>query len=143
VYKEREKGSGFYLLRRFVPKEFFWTGAGQSEDVVPKLPSYVDIASVAEPVESASAATAGGSEQTKHTLHVLVEAEGSTGRYYCVGAGKFVYPLILYADNLPRSTKRYLEILWTGRTETDFGEACFRVRLLTEDDGDGLVGGVS
>ena len=143
VYQEREKGSGFYLLRRFVPKEFFWTGSAQSKDVVPKLPSYVDIASIAEPVESASASVTSGTEQPKHALHILIEAEGTTGRYFCVGVGKFIYPLILYADNLPRPTKRYVEILWTGKAASDFGDACFDVRLLNEDEGYDLVGGAS
>lgn len=143
IYKQRDQGSSFYLLKRFVPKEFYWTGGNQREDVVPKLPSYINVASITEPIESASASGEGETSRLKFALHILVEAEGSTGRFYCAGTGRIVCPVITYSDNLPTSSKLYLEMLWTGKSDSEFDDAHFQVRLLSEDEGNKLVGGVS
>ncbi len=141
VHKARAGGAGFYELKKFVPKQFFWTTKDQRLDVVPKIPSYVSIAEISEP----SPSVAGGGVVTPATasicLQILVEAEGIKGRFFRVENGKTIIPVMLYADNLPRASKHYVEICWSGKSINEFSPSNFQICLLNEKQGNAIIGG--
>jgi hypothetical protein len=141
VHRQRAGGAGFYELKQFVPKQFFWTSREQRLDVVPKIPSYVNIAEISEPSPSVKGTGGAAILTQKECLQILVEAEGVKGRFFRVENGKVILPAILYADNLPHPIKQFLEISWSGTCVKDFSPSKFQVRLLDEKQGNALLGG--
>lgn len=141
VLREMAGGKEFYTLKEFVPLQFYWTTKSQTTDVVPKLPSYLNIAEISIQEESVSGTTSGTTLLPNFTLQVQVEAEGIKGRFFRVDKGKIILPIIVHADNLPRSIKKYIEICWRGDSVEDFTPEKFQIRLLNETEGKRLTGG--
>lgn len=141
VLREKAGGKEFYTLREFVPLQFYWTTKSQTTDVVPKLLSYLNIAEVSISEESVSGNASNITRSPDFTLQVQVEAEGIKGRFFRVDKGKIILPIIVHADNLPRSIKKYVEICWRGNSEADFTPEKFQIRVLNEAEGMRLVGG--
>jgi len=142
VYRQRAGGAGFYELKKFVPKQFFWTSREQRLDVAPKIPSYVNIAEISEPSPSVKGTGGVAAGLQSECLQILIEAEGVKGRFFRVENGKVILPVILYADNLPRPIKQFVEICWNGACVKDFSLDKFQVRMLDEKQGNALLGGV-
>jgi hypothetical protein len=143
LHRQRAGGAGFYELKKFVPKQFFWTSREQRLDVAPKIPSYVNIAEISEPSTSVKGTGGPAAAVQTECLQILIEAEGVKGRFFRVENGKVVLPAILYADNLPRPIKHFVEISWNGTCVKDFSPEKFQVRLIDEKQGESLIGGVA
>jgi len=141
VHRQRAGGAGFYELKKFVPKQFFWTTREQRLDVAPNIPSYVNIAEISEPSPTVKGTDTGTTVERNDCLQILIEAEGVKGRYFRVENGKVILPAILYADNLPRPTKYFVEICWNGICVNDFSPDKFQVRLLDDAQGNNQLGG--
>jgi len=139
VFRERIGGAGFYELKKFVPKQFFWTSKDQTYNIVRELPAYINIAEISDPSQATPATQTGTTTVSNNCLQILVEAEGVKGRFYRVENGKILIPIIIYADNIPRPQKQYVEIYWNGVCIGDFSSANFQVRLLSENQGNSLV----
>ena len=139
VFRERPGGAGFYELKKFVPKQFFWTSKNQAYNIVRELPAYINIAEISDPSQTTAATQTGTTTVSHNCLQILVETEGAKGRFYRVENGKILIPIIIYADNIPRPQKQYVEIYWNGECIGDFSSASFKVRLLSENEGNSLV----
>jgi len=141
VNKERAGGAGYFPLRKFVPKQFVWTSKELRVDVAPQIPSYVNVAEISEATASVAGGGGVGPGTPSECLQILIEAEGVKGRFFRVENGKFLIPVVFYADNLPRALKSYLEICWRGAKVEDFSPANFQIRLLDRTQGDVILGG--
>jgi hypothetical protein len=128
-------------LKNFVPSPFLWTIGAQKVDIVPKLPTFLRLAEIAEPAQPSMAIAKTSSVRTGDCLFVLLEVEGVTGRFFCAESGKFLIPVVVYADNLTRPIKRFVEIYWTGVACSDVRNSNFAIRLLSEREGMELTGG--
>jgi hypothetical protein len=141
VHRRNAGGVGFYELKNFVPKQFFWTSRDQRLDVIPHISSYVNIAEISESLPSSPGPPGAGAAAQHECLKIMIEADGIKGRYFCIENGTIALPIILYADNLPRPIKKYVEISWGGACVTDFSPDKFQIRLLGEEQGKALLGG--
>ncbi len=142
VFRERTGGAGFYILKKFVPKQFFWTSKDQAYNIVPDLPAYLNIAEISDPSQTVPATQTGTTTVSHNCLQILIEAEEVRGRFFRVENGKILIPIIMYADNIPRPQKQYIEIYWNGTCIGDFSPANFQLRLLSENQGDSMVRGL-
>ena len=141
VHRQRDVGSGFYELKKFVPKQFFWTTRDQRLDVTPKIPSYLSIAEISEPTQSVSGNDQNLTVSQERCLQIRIEAEGVKGRFYRVKNGKILFPAIFYTDNLPKPIMHYIEICWNGTSVDSFSAENFQIQLLSEKAGKELLGG--
>lgn len=141
ILREKAGGKEFYILKEFVPLQFYWTTKSQTADIMPKLPSFLNIAEISVPDESVSSTQGGTISSEGYYLQVQIEAEGVKGRFFRVDKGKIMVPILVHADNLQRSIKKYVEICWRGNTVADFTPDNFQIRILNEAEGMQIVGG--
>ncbi len=143
VLREKAGGNEFFPLREFVPLQFYWTTKSQKADIVPHLPSFLNIAELSIPEEPSIGKESGRALSPGFMLQVQIEAEGVKGRFFRVEKGTIVIPIILHADNLPRSMIEYVKICWQGESEKDLTPEKFQIKLLKKAEGNRLVGGAS
>jgi len=138
IYKQREGTGDMYLSKEFIPRPCLWDGEQKTQDLLPKIPTYVFAARIAEKGEMVAEDSP---TQTAPSCSLFIMIEERKGVFLEVGHGKHVFPIVLYADNIPKPVKRYLEIFWNGKTAEQTDKAHFNIQLHTETQFKKILGG--
>ena len=140
VFKQRPGSNDYYAHKEFVPRSLYWASKKQTTDLLPQLPEYLVVARIKEEEVSTSSNPTGPERQQSYGVQVTVEAEGVTGRFIFLDKGKFLLPLLVYADNLREFEHRYLELFWDGTKPSDLTDEHFNIKLLSKNEGEKLLG---
>ena len=133
-FKQRPRTDDFFE-KEFVPRAFYWENKQQKTDLLPNLPEYLVVARIKEEELSTSSGEAGARRIQSYGLQVALEAEGVKGKFLFMDKGKVLLPLLIYADNVPKNQKYFLELFWDGMNPGDMGAEHFSIKLLSEADG--------
>jgi hypothetical protein len=140
IHKQRQGGNDYFVYKEFVPRSLYWANAKQTLDLLPQLPEYLVVARIKEEEISTSSEQADAQRRQSYGVQVTVEAEGVQGRFVFLDKGKFLLPLLIYADNLRGFEHRYLELFWDGTKPSDLTDEHFNIKLLTKAEGEKLLG---
>jgi hypothetical protein len=98
------------------------------------------VARIKEEELPTSSGEAGARRVQSYGLQVALEAEGVKGKFLFMDKGKVLLPLLIYADNVPKFRKCFLELFWDGTGPGDMGAEHFSIKLLSEADGVRVMG---
>lgn len=138
LYEQRAGAGDMFLAKEFIPRPCLWDNEQKTQDLLPKIPTYVFVARISEKGEMA---TEDSSTSSSRTCALYIMIEERKGVFLEVAEGKHIFPLALYADNISKPVKRYLEIFWDGKTPSDTCKAHFNIQLHTESEFQTIMGG--
>lgn len=140
IYEQRAGSGDMYLSKEFIPRACLWDGEQKAQDLLPKIPTYVFVARIEEKGEMA---TENSGSQNTPACSLFIMIEERKGVFLEVGHGKHIMPIVIYADNISKPVKKYLEIFWNGRSAKETDKAHFNIQLHTETQFKKLIGGAS
>jgi hypothetical protein len=138
IYEKRKANDSFCLFKKMMPTQFEWDASGSKKIIVPKIPGYLEVAKIQKDYTLSS--NPNSAKNTKITepnseLFISINAPNQNkGIQLKLGQGTFILPVIIYADNLSRPAKYFVEIYWMGKDHKKYEASDFYVKLLSEKE---------
>lgn len=140
IYLQRKSTNEFYKDKEFVPTELFWTNEKRTQDVLPKIPTYIIVAKIDEKTTVGSQTSSISNGDPSYSLYVWAEAYATKGIFHSIDKGNIVFPIVIYADNISIPLKYFVEVFWDGNNPGNIDKSNFDIKLLTVGEAKKLLG---
>jgi hypothetical protein len=133
VYCKRKANESYYCLNNFIPARFLWNDESKTTFVTPEIPSYLELARIQQTeilVSNTENYTNNNNSKKDYELFLTIEAPNEKGEFLKLGKGTFLLPLIVYTDNLRKTSRVFFEIYWNGKSIGNLTQSDFYVKII-------------
>jgi hypothetical protein len=135
IFKKREESQTYFLYKSFIPSNFLWEDENKSKPITTSISHYIEIARIQKYVEFSKDEGEGSITRRRDYYRLWLSIEDPIkGSYLLLGKGTFVFPIIVYSDNVSTPLTIFLEIFWNSDNLDDMNESTFYVKLLSKKE---------